>query len=135
MLSLTSVETQAIIEFVTVLRNEFESDLFGVVLYGSKARNDATTDSDIDLLVILSDDDWQTRKKVSHLSAAISIDYDALLMPKIVPVARWRQMVMTPFSFYRAVFQDGLPVYGEPVIFAPLVHRDVALFYDTAVTV
>lgn len=134
MLSLTVSETQAIMEFVTALKNEFMANLLGVVLYGSKARNEATVDSDIDLLVILPDDTWQTRKEVSRLSASTSFDYNVLIMPKIVPLGQWQRMAAAPFSFYRAVFLDGLPVYGKPAIFAPLVQRNVTPLYETAVT-
>lgn len=134
MFSLTRAELQAVTEFVLVLQKEFGADLLGVVLYGSKARGDDQQDSDIDLLVIMPDDTWPTRQKISHSSSAVSLAYEVLLMPKIVSLAHWQRMAADPFSFYRFLFQDGLPVYGKPAIFAPLAQRKKTPLYETAVT-
>ncbi len=126
MSSLTFSERQAIAEFVTKLQNLFASDLQSVILYGSKARGDAGPDSDIDLLVILSDEAWTERRQLSQISSRVSLNHDVLLLPHVVSRVRWQKMADDPFSFYREVFKDGLPVYGDPSLFAPLHHRDVA---------
>ncbi|MBI4209050.1 MAG: nucleotidyltransferase domain-containing protein [Deltaproteobacteria bacterium] len=42
--------------WVDALRKQFNEDLIGVVLFGSRIRGDATSTSDLDLLVILSDE-------------------------------------------------------------------------------
>lgn len=126
MSSLTFSDRQAIAEFITELQNLFASNLYSVILYGSKARDDAKPDSDIDLLIVLTDEAWQKRQQISRISSTISLNYDVLLMPKIITLAHWQKMTSDPFSFFREVFKDGLPVYGESSFFAPLLHHDVA---------
>lgn len=126
MSSLTSSDRQAIAEFVTKLQTLFASDLQSVILYGSKARGDAGPDSDIDLLVILSDEAWTERRQLSQVSSRVSLNHDVLLLPHVVSLVRWQKMAEDPFSFYREVFKDGLPIYGDASFFAPLNHHDAA---------
>jgi predicted nucleotidyltransferase len=49
------------------------------VLFDSKACGDAGPESDIDLLVTLSDDDLQLRSAVRRLAARVSLEYERLL--------------------------------------------------------
>jgi predicted nucleotidyltransferase len=95
-------------------------------LYGSKARGEATAESDIDLLVILDKRTRQNRVQVNKVASRVSLTFNALLLPQVVSWEQWQKMADAPFSFYREVFKDGLPVYGESSFFAPLLHHDVA---------
>lgn len=52
---LTKSELLAVREFVAILRDKFPSEIESVRLYGSKARETANKDSDIDILIIVKD--------------------------------------------------------------------------------
>ncbi len=132
---LTEQDRRAVIEFVTLLKNRFASRLYGVVLYGSKARGEATADSDIDLLVILNTRSRENRSLVNQAASQVSLAFDVLLLPHVFGWKLWREMANDPFSFFREVFRDGWPVYGDPAVFAPLARKDMPPLYDdTAVT-
>jgi hypothetical protein len=134
MKDLPEQDREAIVVFVSRLRAKLPELLRGVVLYGSKARNEARGDSDIDLLVILTDTRRVYRNTVVDTASDISVWHDVLLLPHIVSLDRWQEMGEGPFSFFQEVFQDGWPVYGEAEIFAPLQRSDLTPLYDTAVT-
>jgi len=51
--NLTEKEKQVVKELVDELKKLYGDNLSRVILYGSKARGDATEDSDIDILVVL----------------------------------------------------------------------------------
>jgi predicted nucleotidyltransferase len=133
-LSLKRRDRKVIIEFVNDLQAEFDAVLQGVILYGSKARGDDGVESDIDLLVILTEFDWRDRNRITDIASHISLWQDVVLMPKVFSLERWQEMAKGPYPFFNEVFKDGWPVYGEAEIFAPLQRSGVAPLYDTAVT-
>jgi len=79
--NLTEKEKQAVKELVDELKKLYGDNLSRVILYGSKARGDATEDSDIDILVVLKNiqNFSLERKKVKEISWKLSYKYDLLL--------------------------------------------------------
>jgi len=79
--NLTEKEKQALKELVEELKKLYGDNLSRVILYGSKARGDATEDSDIDILVILKNIQNFSfeKKRVREISWKISYKYDLLL--------------------------------------------------------
>ena len=63
------------------LKKLYGDNLSCVILYGSKARGDATEDSDIDILVVLKNiqNFSSERKKVKEISWRLSYKYELLL--------------------------------------------------------
>ena len=135
MRQLTEQDRLAVIDFVTRLKRLFSSELYSVVLYGSKARGEATPDSDIDLLVILDARSRRNRIQVNKVASRVSLDFDVLLLPHVVSLEQWQEMADTPFFFFREVFRDGWPVYGRPSVFAPLVRKDMPPLYEVTAVI
>jgi predicted nucleotidyltransferase len=79
--NLTEKEKQAVKELIDELKKLYGDNLSCVILYGSKARGDATEDSDIDILVVLKNiqNFSLERKKVKEISWRLSYKYDLLL--------------------------------------------------------
>jgi len=79
--NLTEKEKQAVKELVDELKKLYGDNLSCVILYGSKARGDATEDSDVDILVVLKNiqNFSLERKKVKEISWRLSYKYDLLL--------------------------------------------------------
>lgn len=83
--NLTEKEKQAINELVNGLKKLYGNNLSRVILYGSKARGDATEDSDIDIMIVLKKIDNYTveREKINDLVWKISYKYDLLIADTI----------------------------------------------------
>lgn len=79
-----------------------------LILYGSRARNEADEDSDWDLLILLDKPkiDRQDRDEVAYPFRALSWDVGELINPIIYTKDNWRKMSFTPF--YKNVEQDGI---------------------------
>ncbi|MGQ9650413.1 MAG: nucleotidyltransferase domain-containing protein [Phycisphaerae bacterium] len=77
---------EALDAFLRELRRLYGVRLSRVVLYGSRARGDASEGSDIDVLVVLDplEDFWDELSRIGPVASRISLDYDVVL--SAVPV-------------------------------------------------
>jgi predicted nucleotidyltransferase len=79
--NLTEKEKQAVKELVDELKKLYGDNLSRVILYGSKARGDATEDSDIDIMIVLKDvkDKSKELEKLIKLTTEIDFRYETLI--------------------------------------------------------
>jgi len=110
---LTENERAALNAFVAALHKQYEGQILSVRLFGSKARGDFSTDSDVDVLVLATHDDWKFRQAISFLAADISLAYDLVLAPKVVSLARWEFLKQEGFAIARNVRQDSVILAGS----------------------
>jgi len=94
----------------TYLEQEYDDRLVQVVLFGSQARGDAESDSDIDVMVILSDavDACTEIDRISDFLTALCLDY-AVLVSCIFTSEEQFQSKKDAY-FFRNVHQQGVPV-------------------------
>jgi len=100
---LTVQEHQALDTFLSELRQRHPGRILDIVLFGSKARGGSYPASDIDLLILVDDDNWQFSHAVSTLAARISLNHDVLLGPRVISLARWPRSIL-----YRTVSAEGI---------------------------
>ena len=74
------------------LRQIYGANLHGVYLYGSYARNAATPESDLDVLIVLHDftDYWQEIKRTGPVIAQLSLQYGVSISPVRVRESAWQ---------------------------------------------
>jgi predicted nucleotidyltransferase len=92
-----------------ILAGYYGTRLKGVILYGSRARGDATQDSDIDLLVLLSSpiDYFAELRQIVDMLYPIQLESEQLISAKPAPV---RDYEMGSISLYRNVQREGVAV-------------------------
>jgi predicted nucleotidyltransferase len=105
---LSPSESAALKKLKDALARDFR--LVELRLFGSKARGDSDKESDIDVLVVLEDYDWETRMAVVDLCTDISIDYGVLLVPVLYTRAEYGSDLTKVTPFYQAVAREGLPI-------------------------
>lgn len=92
------------------LEEEYGDRLVQVLLFGSQARGDAEPDSDIDVMVILSDvvDACREINHTSNFLSVLCLDYDVLVSCIFTSEAQFQSKKDT--YFFRNVHQQGVPV-------------------------
>ena len=92
-----------------VLQQHYQTQLQGVVLYGSVARQQATSASDIDLLVLLTPpfDYFQELYTIIDLLYPLQLESDLLISAKPAPVLDYEQGIR---QFYRHAKREGVLV-------------------------
>jgi predicted nucleotidyltransferase len=111
---LAANERQALDIFVQRLYARFGNRVRSVVLFGSKARGGFGPDSDVDVLVRLSDGDSTLQWEVQCLAARVSLEYDLLLSVRAVSRSQWERMARYRSPLFHALEAEGIPLTPQP---------------------
>ncbi len=80
-----------------------------VILFGSRARNDAHRDSDYDFLVLLNLPlDFRLKEQVLNRLYKVELEHDCVLSPLIENYDDWQMLENTPI--FSEIQHDGLTV-------------------------
>lgn len=107
---LSTNEQQAVTRFLELLRQHYPERTLQMILFGSKARGDSRPWSDIDILIVVDQDDWQLSHAISTLGARVSLEYDVLIGPRVIAQERWEHMKQRRFGLYQNVVTEGVPL-------------------------
>jgi predicted nucleotidyltransferase len=112
-------DRRALLKFLEFLYETIGERIVAVSLFGSKARGDSGPDSDIDVLVILTEDDRALRRAIQTQAARISLEFDLILSPRVIGAPRWEQM--RGFTLHRNVVRDaaGLDIEDGELVIEP----------------
>ena len=105
---LSDTEWRAAHEFVGKLHERFDGQVVSVVVYGSRARGEADPDSDMDLLVVMSDTTSEIRRAVRYLAAEVWLEHGIYLSTRVWSVAHWRQLERAQTLLYHNIRADGI---------------------------
>ena len=94
-------------------------DIVTIILFGSKVRGDDTPQSDIDILVIVTHEDWGVKHNIRTLGARLSLDYAVLFNLYVLSQTRWTWMQAINHPLYRQISTDGLALTASPEFSLP----------------
>ncbi len=106
--SLTDEERNAVLEFADLLRARFGSLIKEIILFGSKAREESDKNSDIDILIALTNVSWEIKKSISELAAEENLRHNALISTIRYDVATWKNPIIKASPFGKSVREEGI---------------------------
>ena len=109
-MALSIKEKSALKEFKTSLEQVLGGKLIELKLYGSKARGDDRPDSDLDVLVIVTDDDWRICDVVYGVATDILLQTDISVSPKVISKNLLEQLQKEDTFFLRNIIRDAIVV-------------------------
>ncbi len=90
----------------------FREKLSSIVLYGSYARGDCDTGSDIDIFVLIDDEEPDKfHKRILRLSVDLSIAYDVDLSVMVKSAADFRDNAEV-LPLYKNIAREGINIYA-----------------------
>ncbi|MFN3531175.1 MAG: nucleotidyltransferase domain-containing protein [Candidatus Brocadia sp.] len=107
-LTLTPNEREAVIEFVTILRQRFGPRIKEIILFGSKVRGSNEKYSDIDILIVLDSLSWEIKKTISQIAAQENIKHNVLISTVRYDADTWENPVIKHSPFGRTVREEGI---------------------------
>jgi len=109
-MSLSMKEKSALTQFKACLNQSLGARLIELKLFGSKARGDDRPDSDIDVLVIITDDDWRVCDMVYGIATDILLQADISISPKVISKNMLEQLQKEDTFFSRNVSKDAIVI-------------------------
>lgn len=110
--------TQSIMEvlqkYVKDLIQIYGAELQTVILYGSYARGDFQSDSDIDIMILVNLPDEEIQRK-SHVLSNLTFDYNFEYNLMIMPIAKNKghfEKWLRAYPFYNNIKREGVELYA-----------------------
>lgn len=112
---LSKEEKEAIEEVKNRLVKKYGNRLLLLKLYGSKAREDSHSDSDIDLLIVVDKDGWDMSEKIFDEIYEVMDKYDFkfFISMNIFEEEEFNFYRTHNFSFYKNVKRDGIDLWKK----------------------
>ena len=101
-------------QYISEVKKIYGSYLQKVILYGSYARGDFKTDSDIDLMILLDLPDSDLKaysRKLSYMTYDFNLDNDLDIKPIAKNKAHFTKW-STNYPFYANIHKEGVILYG-----------------------
>jgi len=108
--ALSIKEKSALKQFKAGLNQALGTRLIELKLFGSKARGDDRPDSDLDVLVIVTDDDWRVCDVVYGIVTDILLQTDISISPKVISKNLLEQLQKEDTFFLRNISRDAIAV-------------------------
>lgn len=101
-------EIQAVLKLKKTLSERFK--LIDFRMYGSKARGDATPESDIDIMIELEEYDPAVASEIDDIVFEINIQFDCLISTVIFSRKELEEGPLGESPLYRIIEKEGIKV-------------------------
>jgi predicted nucleotidyltransferase len=110
-LELNKNQREAIIHYLSILRQKYKEQISEVILYGSVARGESVLESDIDLLVVTTNGDQELKDEISMACFDIILQTDVILSPLVMDeeTYEWHKKYRDPL--YNNIQKDGIDLW------------------------
>ncbi|AKL93984.1 putative nucleotidyltransferase [Clostridium aceticum] len=112
---ISSETVRRVLKEVVVSMDEiFGSDLKNIILYGSYARNEHTSESDIDVMILVGLDEERLKSyegQLTDVMVDLSLKYDVVLSLYAHSAEKYKSQVSV-LPFLGNIQKEGIEVYG-----------------------
>ena len=106
---------QSLIEqYITEIKKIYGTHLRKVILFGSYARGDFRSDSDVDIMILLDISDVDLKaysQQLSYMTYDFNLDNDLDIKPIVKSEDHFRKWVVN-YPFYANINIEGVVLYG-----------------------
>lgn len=108
--ALTTAERRSLERFKTALESFLGDNLLSLRLFGSRAREEGTEESDLDVLVVLRQRDRAVCRRIIEAALDVDLTFGTNLAPTILSAGEYEQNREYKTPFYRNVERESLPL-------------------------
>lgn len=103
-----------IAQYVEAVRKIYGSHVRQIILYGSYARGDFRSDSDVDIMILVDMSELELKaygQQLSYMTYDFNLDRDLDIKPIAKSEAHFSKWVVN-YPFYSNVHKEGVVLYG-----------------------
>lgn len=97
-------------EFKRRVEQRFPGELVRLAVFGSKARGDASVESDIDVLAVVCSDDWKLGDEIRDIGYELEIAHGVVLSIQVMGQRQYQDLKGRGSTFVTNVEQEGFAV-------------------------
>jgi len=109
-MALSQIEKIALKQFRDSIEISIGAKLLEMKLFGSKARGDDRRDSDVDLLLIVSPDDWHLCDTAYKIATDVLLDTDVSISPKVISRKQYQYLQASGSAFMQNIIREGIAI-------------------------
>jgi predicted nucleotidyltransferase len=98
----------ALADYVERVARLYPGEVLSVTLYGSQARGDAKTESDIDVLVVVQHATPALRQALADLAWQVQFEHGVVISDIIRDAEQFNRMRTNRFPFYQNIEREGV---------------------------
>ncbi len=106
--ALTQYEQQIAAKFIHQLLQLFEDRLRLAILFGSRARGEAESESDMDILLVFNEVSLETQKAIRFLAADYGLEHGIDISTRVWSLEHWQKLGELQTLLYQNIQRDGI---------------------------
>ena len=110
-LTLTHEERIWLTAYQKALEAQFANLIKDLIIFGSKARGSSNEDSDLDVLVVIHEGDWETKKSVAEPGYMLAIGTEVVPSLIVLTAEEWIYHQDYEAPFWQTVTRDGISIF------------------------
>ncbi|MGZ8374015.1 MAG: nucleotidyltransferase domain-containing protein [Nitrospira sp.] len=103
-------EQPIIEEFKRRVELRFPGELVRLVIFGSKVRGEATSESDVDLLAVIQSDNWRLGDEIRSVGYALELEHGVVLSIQVISRNHYERLRINGTQFFHVLEQEGVVV-------------------------
>ena len=112
---LTKQQLEVILEkLIKIYKSVYEENIQRIILYGSYARGDFRSDSDVDIMILLDLSDLELKaygQQLSYMTYDFNLDNNLDIKPIAKSEAHFKKWISN-YPFYSNIHKEGVVLYG-----------------------
>ncbi len=109
-MKLSLKENKTINIFKNKIKERFPEEKIKILVFGSKARGDASRDSDIDIIVITQSDERNLSREIRFIGYELEIEFDVILSIQVLSEGYINYLRSLPTQFIKNVDRDSIAI-------------------------